>query len=57
MCTVIMVLFFMLLQVPNTPEKWLEIANDFETKWNFPHTLGSMDGKHVVNSSSYQYRD
>jgi len=38
----------MLLQVPNTPKKWLEIANDFETKWNFPHTLGSMDGKHVV---------
>jgi len=38
----------MLLQVPNTPEKWLGIANDFETKWNFPHTLGSMDGKHVV---------
>ncbi|XP_008180263.1 uncharacterized protein LOC103308527 [Acyrthosiphon pisum] len=36
------------IQVPNTPEKWLGIANDFETKWNFPHTLGSMDGKHVV---------
>lgn len=45
---IIIVLFSIQLQVPNTPKKWLEIANDFESKWNFPHTLGSMDGKHVV---------
>jgi len=45
---IIIVLFYIQLQVPNTPKKWLETANDFESKWNFPHTLGSMDGKHVV---------
>lgn len=32
----------------NTQEKWLEIANDYETKWNFSHTLGSMDVKHII---------
>ena len=30
-----------------TPEQWQEIANDFQTKWNFPHTCGAIDGKHV----------
>lgn len=27
---------------------WLEIANDFENRWNFPHCIGAIDGKHVV---------
>ena len=29
-------------------ENWLRIANDFETKWNFPHCIGVIDGKNVV---------
>ncbi|XP_071574589.1 uncharacterized protein [Temnothorax nylanderi] len=32
-------------------ENWLKIANDFETKWNFPHCIGAIDGKHVVIQS------
>lgn len=29
-------------------ENWLRIENDFATKWNFPHCIGAIDGKHVI---------
>lgn len=34
------------MPVPNE-EKWLKIANDFYTKYNFPLCLGAIDGKHI----------
>ncbi|XP_060556342.1 uncharacterized protein LOC132717007 [Ruditapes philippinarum] len=30
-----------------TAEQWQQIADDFRTKWNFPHVCGALDGKHV----------
>lgn len=27
---------------------WKNVASEFEEKWNFPHCIGAMDGKHVV---------
>jgi len=27
---------------------WLRIANDFATKWDFPHCIGAIDGKQVT---------
>ncbi|KAK9879480.1 hypothetical protein WA026_023338 [Henosepilachna vigintioctopunctata] len=36
------------IQIPTTPEGWLEVAKQFEDVWNFPHCLGSLDGKHVI---------
>lgn len=33
--------------MPNTPQDWLTIAREYKEKWNFPHCVGSMDGKHV----------
>lgn len=34
--------------MPSTEEEWLAVSQEFEDKWNFPHVLGAMDGKHVV---------
>ena len=33
---------------PRTVNKWLKISHDFEEFWNFPHCLGSIDGKHIA---------
>lgn len=33
---------------PPNEESWLRIAIEFEKKWNFPHCIGAIDGKHVV---------
>ncbi|KAJ8914321.1 hypothetical protein NQ315_011308 [Exocentrus adspersus] len=43
-----------------TSNEWKDIARNFETKWNFPHCIGAIDGKHVViqapkNSGSLYY--
>lgn len=35
------------LAIPNTPDAWREVAAQFERRWNMPHTLGALDGKHV----------
>ena len=37
-----------LLTPPSTQEGWRDIASKFSTKWQFHHTLGSIDGKHVA---------
>lgn len=37
--------------MPTTPEEWISIAKEFETIWNFPNCLGSMDGKHIILQS------
>lgn len=34
------------MQTPSTEEEWLAVSNEFERKWNFPHVIGAMDGKH-----------
>ena len=47
----------------STPEAWRDIANQFMTKWNFPHCCGALDGKHVAcrcpnspGSTYYNYK-
>ncbi|XP_028147820.1 uncharacterized protein LOC114341224 [Diabrotica virgifera virgifera] len=32
------------LKVPNTAADWLNIAEEYQNIWNFPHCLGTMDG-------------
>ena len=40
-------LFFVLFQLPNNENEWKKVSDEFASKWNFPHPVGSMDGKHV----------
>ena len=50
-----------LLNTPRSKEKWLEISNKFEERWNFPNGLGAVDGKHIVmeqlSNSGSHYRN
>jgi hypothetical protein len=32
---------------PNTHEECRAVADGFEQKWNFPHAIGALDGKHI----------
>ncbi|XP_058987580.1 putative nuclease HARBI1 isoform X2 [Musca domestica] len=50
-------------QLPTTPAEWERIAEEFSHKWNFPHCIGAIDGKHVVikktpksGSAFYNYK-
>ena len=35
------------LRTPTATEDWREIERVFRTRWNLPHCLGAIDGKHV----------
>lgn len=37
-----------LMTCPDTEEGWRQIADSWYQKWNFPHTIGAIDGKHVA---------
>lgn len=46
--------------MPSTKIGWKEVAMEFESKWNFPHCIGAVDGKHIKikkpsNSGSYYF--
>ncbi|KAJ8892183.1 hypothetical protein PR048_004763, partial [Dryococelus australis] len=41
-------LFCTWLQIPQTQEERMEVAEGFDAKWNFPHCIGSLDGKHIA---------
>ena len=36
------------LACPTTPEGWKELEAEFRLRWNVPHALGALDGKHVA---------
>lgn len=55
-----MLLLFVLLQCPQSPEEWKQVADGFASRWQYYNCLGALDGKHVAvrcppNSGSYYY--
>lgn len=34
--------------MPDTKEMWLQVSEQFQRQWNFPHAIGALDGKHVM---------
>ena len=37
-----------MMTTPTTEAGWRQIADDWYQRWNFPHTIGAIDGKHVA---------
>lgn len=42
------------MRFPSSEEEWKVVAQDFEDRWNFPHCIGAMDGKHIAISPPLQ---
>jgi len=38
----------MCFQIPKTEKEWLAAAKQYQALWNFPHSMGAIDGKRVV---------
>ena len=39
------------MNLPTSRAQWLQVANKFEAKWQFPHAVGAIDGKHIAVQS------
>ena len=38
------------MKYPTTTEEWRAISDKFAERWNFLHTCGALDGKHVIGN-------
>ena len=36
------------IKTPTSRKEWLDIATAFDSKWNFPHCLGTINEKHII---------
>lgn len=37
-----------MLSPPDTEAQWRQLADDWYHRWNFPHVIGAIDGKHIA---------
>ena len=35
------------MSLPDSEDKWLSIANEYEERWQFPNCVGASNGKHI----------
>ena len=52
-----------LMKLPENAEDWREITDGWMNRWNFPHVIGAIDGKHIAcrcppgtGSTYYNYK-
>ena len=36
------------IKAPTSKKEWLDNVTEFDSKWNFPHCVGAIDGKHTI---------
>jgi len=46
-CTAVLQEMSTFVQLPTKDTEWRQVAQGFQETWNFPHCIGSIDGKHV----------
>ena len=50
-----------LIAMPDSPDGWRAVARVFNSRWNFHHCVGAVDGKHIrivkPNSTGSQYHN
>ncbi|XP_074035520.1 uncharacterized protein [Leptinotarsa decemlineata] len=45
------------IKMPSSSEEWLQISRQYEEKWQFPHCVGSMDGKQAPFNSGSEFHN
>nr|CAI5863552.1 unnamed protein product [Callosobruchus analis] len=40
--------FTTVCKTPGSQEQWEQVSNEYEKKWQYPHCLGALDGKHII---------
>ena len=41
------------MKMPSSEDEWLSIADNYNSKWQFPNCLGALDGKHIVMKAPF----
>ncbi|CAI6352785.1 unnamed protein product [Macrosiphum euphorbiae] len=48
LAAIIQILGPRVINLPSTADEWELVGHKFEMLWNFPHCIGSLDGKHII---------
>ena len=43
-----------IFQLPVSEREWKTVSKGFEEKWNFPHVIGALDGKHITIQAPFR---